>query len=317
LVCADGRIPTIAATLVERGAQLLVMPTAWVTSGRDPGALENVQADLMANVRARENGVPFVVANKCGVELESVAYCGKSAIVDADGAFVARADETHEDVVFGEVTLAPHDRAARRARAHALAVPEIAGERERARIAFTSALAPAAIERFAALAADADCDLVVARGAATAATQPPVVRVGADVAGTHVVCAGVACAIADDATMHDPRGLVDARLAGTDFVVWCADAAGDADWRVRIARTRAAELRVFVLVFVGETDRAFVVDPDGIVGAGTFGDFRMASFAYDRARTRATLVAPTTDVFAGLRAAEAIRAAELRAPVHG
>ena len=52
LVCADGRIPTIARALVDRGAQILVMPTAWVSSGRDPGALENVQADLLARVRA-------------------------------------------------------------------------------------------------------------------------------------------------------------------------------------------------------------------------------------------------------------------------
>ncbi|MDP9017535.1 MAG: carbon-nitrogen hydrolase family protein, partial [Candidatus Eremiobacteraeota bacterium] len=35
MICADGRIPTIARTLVDEGAQLLVMPTAWVTSGRD------------------------------------------------------------------------------------------------------------------------------------------------------------------------------------------------------------------------------------------------------------------------------------------
>ena len=58
------------------------MPTAWVTSGRDPGALENVQADLLARVRAYENGVPFVAANKCGVELGIALYCGKSQIVD-------------------------------------------------------------------------------------------------------------------------------------------------------------------------------------------------------------------------------------------
>jgi len=43
-VCADGRIPTIGAALVARGAEILVVPTAWVTSGRDPQALENLQA---------------------------------------------------------------------------------------------------------------------------------------------------------------------------------------------------------------------------------------------------------------------------------
>ncbi len=44
----------------------------------------------MVNVRARENGVPFVAANKAGVELGAVAYCGKSTIVAADGTTRAR-----------------------------------------------------------------------------------------------------------------------------------------------------------------------------------------------------------------------------------
>ena len=129
LVCADGRIPTIASTLVDRGATMLVMPTAWVTSGRDPSALENIQADLFANVRARENGVPFVVSNKCGVERGSVAYCGKSAIIDGAGAFVARGSERDEEIVFGEVApVVPAGRSSR-----AVAARNRASNEERAR----------------------------------------------------------------------------------------------------------------------------------------------------------------------------------------
>ncbi|MDP9025581.1 MAG: carbon-nitrogen hydrolase family protein, partial [Candidatus Eremiobacteraeota bacterium] len=74
LICADGRMPGIARELVDRGAELLAMPTAWVTSGRDASALENVQADLLGRVRAFENNVSFVAANKCGVERGMVAY---------------------------------------------------------------------------------------------------------------------------------------------------------------------------------------------------------------------------------------------------
>ena len=69
------------------------MPTAWVTSGRDPTSLENVQADLLGRVRAYENRVPFVAANKCGSELGMVAYCGKSQIVDSRGEIVALANQ--------------------------------------------------------------------------------------------------------------------------------------------------------------------------------------------------------------------------------
>ena len=35
LICADGRMPMIASELVDAGAEMLVMPTAWVTSERD------------------------------------------------------------------------------------------------------------------------------------------------------------------------------------------------------------------------------------------------------------------------------------------
>ena len=303
LVCADGRIPTIAATLVERGAQILVMPTAWVTSGRDPSVLENLQADLMANVRARENGVPFAIANKCGVELQSVAYCGKSALIDADGRFVARGSERSEEIVFGELELSAQrsgvamadDRLIRRERDAPAPL----------RVAFTTARGNE-IGRFAALAADADADILFARSPGpTAPDVPPrIVDVGprrATIAATH----GLEIATVDSATFHAPRGLTQARLCGYDLFVWHAP--DDAVWNTAFARTRAAELRAYVVVFASD-DRAFAVDPDGTVVAGTFDDFRVATFVYDRARTAATQVAPTTDVLAGLRAAEAIRA---------
>jgi predicted amidohydrolase len=291
LVCADGRIPTIAATLVERGAQILVMPTAWVTSGRDPNVLENVQADLMANVRARENGVPFVVANKCGFERESVAYCGKSALIDARGAFVARASETSPDVAFGDVELAP-PRSERPHAGRAAALVPVVHSRPRtlARIAFTSASDPRELTRHATFAAQADCDVVIR-------------------AGTHELPrdARVDHAFVDDRAVLDPRGLVRARLDGCDFFIW--NAAPDVgEWVTRFARTRAAELRAYLLVFAADGGRSFAVDPDGTVIAGTFGGLRFASFVYDRARTLATTVAPSTDVLAGLSLADEVGA---------
>ncbi len=310
LVCADGRIPTIAATLVERGAQLLVMPTAWVTSGRDPLALENIQADLMANVRARENGVPFVVANKCGVELESVAYCGKSAIIDATGAFVARASERDEAIVHGIVSLGDAHATARPAPIAAREAHARTGDLSRARIAFAFA-DETDVGRFAQLAAQADADVLVTFGNATQASR------GMD-GIAHIALAAtdehdriddtrrLRYARVSAATLRDPRGLAIARLADVDLFLCTAD--GDPDWTLRIARTRAAELRAFVVVFDSERRRAFAVDPDGVVIAGTYDDFRLAAFVYDRARAAATMVAPRTDVLEGLRIAESVRA---------
>ncbi len=310
LVCADGRIPTIASTLVDRGATMLVMPTAWVTSGRDPNALENIQADLFANVRARENGVPFVVANKSGVERASVAYCGKSAIIDGAGAFVARGSERDEEIVFGEVSpVVPRGRSPRTLAARELLARNARDAADapaaRARIAFARPDARD-IAGLAASAAHADCDLLIASGpSAGAAAGDSVVIVSADDTNRIVTRAGVRFAVVTDDTFLDPEGLVAARMHGVDVFVWLTQ---DRDgWATRFARTRAAELRAFVIVFDAEHGRSFVVDPDATVLAGTFDDFAMAAFVYDRVRSQATTVAPTTDVMAGLRVVETIR----------
>jgi predicted amidohydrolase len=311
LVCADGRIPTIASTLVDRGATMLVMPTAWVTSGRDPSALENIQADLFANVRAKENGVPFVVSNKCGVERGSVAYCGKSAIIDRAGAFVARGSERAEEIVFGEV--APVVSAGRSSRAVAARELLTRNARDAADTAATRARIAIArpdvrdIAGLAISATHADCDLLIASGpsAAGADDDAGVVIVSAGDTNRIVTRAGVRFAVVTDDTFLDPEGLVGARMDGIDLFVWLTqDREG---WGTRFARTRAAELRAFVIVFDTENARSFVVDPDATVLAGTFDDFAMAAFVYDRARSQATMVAPTTDVMTGLRVVESIR----------
>jgi predicted amidohydrolase len=267
-ICADGRIPTIGATLVAKGAQVLIVPTAWVTSGRDPSALENLQADLMIAVRARENGVPLVAANKVGVEARSVAYCGKSQIVAADGSVVAlgsQDEETtlHATVAIGRsiVDLAPVPPAVQRTAGPPLS-PLL-------RVAIANRADPP----LHALAAVADADLVI----------DPYARP-----------AGSELAFVDDEAVLDPRALVAPRLDGVRMFVWRASI--EAPWVVPFARTRAAELRAYLVVFDTPRRRAFAVDPDGAVVCGTFGAFELAAFTFDRARTDAWRVAPATDV---------------------
>lgn len=277
-ICADGRIPTIPSTLAARGAQILVVPTAWVTSGRDPHALENLQADLMIAVRARENGLPLVVANKVGVEARSVAYCGKSQIVTADGTVVALAPQDaeatlHATVAIGAptVALAPQPPPVARRAGEPLA--------DVLRIA----IAPYADDRLRALAATADAGLVI---------------------DPHTLPASGDVAVADDEAVLDPRALVAPRLAGVRLFVWRTSTSSaqaiEAAWVVPFARTRAAELRAYVVVFDSPRKRAFAVDPDGVVVCGTFGELELAAFAFDRARTDAWRVAPATDVREGL-----------------
>ena len=267
-ICADGRIPTIASTLVDRGAEILIVPTAWVTSGRDPLALENIQADLMIAVRARENGVPLVAANKAGVEARSVAYCGKSQIVAADGTIVALAGPLDETVLFGTVDIgAPaHRRAMRPPRVVPGSGPPLPAA---ARIG-VAAITDPVLHRHAAVAG------------ATFTLDPQSAPDSSEIA-----------VVGDDA-MEDPRALVGPRLDGVRLFVWHASM--PPEWTLRYARTRAAELRCYVVVFETTRGRAYAVDPDGAVAAGTFGDFALAALAYDRARTDAWRVAPDTDV---------------------
>src|SRR3989304_4331510 len=72
MICADGRLPEIARTLALRGAQLIVNPTAWVSTARDRRLLTNPQYEYMIPVRALENGVWIASANKVGTEEESI-----------------------------------------------------------------------------------------------------------------------------------------------------------------------------------------------------------------------------------------------------
>jgi predicted amidohydrolase len=267
LVCADGRIPTIARTLVDRGAEILVMPTAWVTSGRDPANLENIQADLLAGVRARENDAPFVAANKCGVELGCVAYCGKSQILRADGSVAAMASQDREETISVQIEM----RTPQPERSKAIrSVNNVPAQRIQ-RIAITPRARRNDDERLMRVL-EAD---VFLHGDS----------------GEHF----------EDAQMLDPGALAGARRHGLDFAIWRTSLVPE--WQERFARTRALELRMYVVVMDESRNRAYAVDPDGAIVCGTYDGYEVASFTYDPARTAQTFVAPGTDVLAGLNRA--------------
>jgi predicted amidohydrolase len=276
LVCADGRLPTIASGLVDRGAQVLVMPTAWVTSGRNPDDLENVQADLLARVRAYENRVPFIAANKCGAELGMVAYCGKSQVVNARGEILAIAGAHDAETLYATIDLAAPRVAPVVGHPPAERPPAFTGT---VRLAISIDPLPDDVDERLELLDDAH--------ALTPHAQRSLDRV-----------APLPIAWVNDATALDPGGLVEYRRAGYALVAWRTNLG--APWSERIARARALELRVYVVVFDYSAQRAFAVDPDGAIVAGTFGEYRLASFAVDSRKTAETLVAPGSDVGEGL-----------------
>jgi predicted amidohydrolase len=243
--------------------------------------LENMQADLMVSVRAFENGVPLVAANKVGVEARSIAYCGKSAIIAADGSFVAQAEQEIETTLRAWVTIG-----ASLVTRDAIP-PNIERGNDPEPLAATVRIAIAARHDPAlhALAASADAAVVL---------DPH----------THAFSHEIGSV--QDEAMLDPRALVGPRLAGVRLFVWHASIA--ARWVAPLARTRAAELRAYVVVLDTLTRRAFAVDPDGAIVAGTFAAFELAAFTFDRARTDAWRIAPHTDVRAGLERVAAIAA---------
>jgi predicted amidohydrolase len=282
LICADGRLPTISRALVDRGAEMLVMPTAWVTSGRDPQALENVQADLLARVRAYENRVPFVAANKCGSELNMVAYCGKSQIVDGGGEIVALASERDPEILRATLTFG----GARPSRVEAVHPPLRQNYRAKLRLAIAYESLPADIDERLELLDDAY---------AISST---------DSTRLELLDQTIPSAAVDDRTVLDPGGLVPYRRAGYGLLCWTSDIAPP--WLERIARARAVELRLYLVVFDRTAQRAFAVDPDGAIIAGTFAQYRLASFTFDASKTGEMLVAPGTDVGEGLALVDAI-----------
>ena len=276
LICADGRIPTISRALVDRGAEMLVMPTAWVTSGRDPEQLENVQANLLAQVRARENAVPFVAANKVGVEQSCVAYCGKSQIIAGDGTLIALASQHSEETLIETI-----DVLGTRAPRVEPSNPPPAPIRDRnLRIAIT----PHEVNVEASketLGAD--------------------VLFGPETRGDAGLIEKLAAACVADDIVSDPGGLVPYRLCGYQLLIWRSDFE-DLAWMRTLARARALELRVFIIV-IRKGAVAFAVDPDGAVVCGTFAGFRVTSFLFSPLRTKQTAVAPATDIIEGLELA--------------
>jgi predicted amidohydrolase len=89
LTCYDLRFPEFARLLVDRGAEVLAVPTAWVS-----GPLKEDHWETLLRARAIENTVYVLGAAQCGP-----TYSGRSMVVDPMGVVVAGAGESDADVV--------------------------------------------------------------------------------------------------------------------------------------------------------------------------------------------------------------------------
>ena len=83
LVCYDVEFPEMVRGLALRGAGLVAVPTALMRP-------YDFVPRMMLPVRAYENQVFMIYANRCGEE-DGMAYVGESCIVAPDGSVLARA----------------------------------------------------------------------------------------------------------------------------------------------------------------------------------------------------------------------------------
>ncbi len=89
MTCYDLRFPELARQLIDAGAEILVLPAAWVR-----GPLKESHWEVLVRARAIEN-TAWVAA--CGAV--GPRYCGGSMVVDPMGVTVARAGEAEQLVV--------------------------------------------------------------------------------------------------------------------------------------------------------------------------------------------------------------------------
>ncbi|MBU0618410.1 MAG: carbon-nitrogen hydrolase family protein, partial [Planctomycetes bacterium] len=103
MICADARLPEIPATLVARGARLILHATAWVNVGT-PEELWNPQPALLIPERAREFGLPIASASKWGVE-GNTTFVGSSLICGANGEVLVQCGTRETNVIVADVSL--------------------------------------------------------------------------------------------------------------------------------------------------------------------------------------------------------------------
>ncbi len=105
MICADGRVPEIARSLMLNGAQLILDLTAWVSGGRQTEDLTTAQRQYLMQVRAAENGVWIACADKCGTEAESIVYAGGSCFISPQGEYAMSLGPSESGILVHDVPM--------------------------------------------------------------------------------------------------------------------------------------------------------------------------------------------------------------------
>ncbi len=95
LICYDLRFPEAARVCALDGADLIALPTNWpVGVDFHPG--------IFAPARAAENHVYLLACDRVGEE-RGTTFIGRSILLDTNGKELARASDTEEETIVGEV----------------------------------------------------------------------------------------------------------------------------------------------------------------------------------------------------------------------
>lgn len=95
VVCYDVEFPEVVRAHADAGTQLLIVPTALMTPF-------DFVADQLVPVRAYENELCLIYANRCGTE-GNLTYVGRSCVIASDGTELARAGRD-EDLLIADIT---------------------------------------------------------------------------------------------------------------------------------------------------------------------------------------------------------------------
>jgi predicted amidohydrolase len=115
-ICYDLWFPEVARALALRGAEVIAVPTNWVSSFRARLHDEHgyCQGDIMAMAAAAANGTAVVCADRVGEE-RGVTFLGASIIVGPDGwPLAGPASPGGEELLVADVDLDGVERARRR-----------------------------------------------------------------------------------------------------------------------------------------------------------------------------------------------------------
>jgi predicted amidohydrolase len=354
MVCADGRIPEISRILALKGARLILDLTNLTSTGRNKDTLSNPQLEYMLPARAAENGVWIAVADKVGLEAETVLNCGGSRLIDPLGNVVASLDSSAEGVLVAEADLeAPRPpMPGRTPKLYSILTADTvftgaylaqfdpltsAGDEVFAALCrFTAAGREEFLEKashFLVRAADQGNRLVCLpfmeeEGCSGVAEKLSCLLAGSDVIAvlsgparegreTVVFSAdGVIGRFSGEMfePLDTPVGRIGAvfgdegwnpepvrcfMLGGAEVAVWYGDGTRPRETSVKIARTRAAENRIFLLYFHGGDD-VLVAGPSGAVLAEALdGGDQAVSAMIRRSESRGKTVVPGTNIVSG------------------